>query len=206
VLALPLLPRLVRAVPRGLSTAGPGSRRAALAALAPSSVLLVVTLAGGALVTFLPIERPDGALATAALVAFGITGALTRWRAGILADRVGHRLLLPAAVLVGAAGLVLVALGLQSADAVLLVGAAVFGAGFGAAQNLTLLAAFGRAGDAGTTTASALWNASFDAGTAVGALVPGLVAAAVGLPWTYAIVAAVLVVALPVARASTRLS
>jgi len=206
VLALPLLPRLVRAVPRGLSTAGSGSRRAALAALAPSSVLLVVTLAGGALVTFLPIERPDGALATAALVAFGITGALTRWRAGILADRVGHRLLLPAAVLVGAAGLVLVALGLQSADPVLLVGAAVFGAGFGAAQNLTLLAAFGRAGDAGTTTASALWNASFDAGTAVGALVPGLVAAAVGLPWTYAIVAAVLVLALPVARAATRLS
>jgi predicted MFS family arabinose efflux permease len=102
--------------------------------------------------------------------------------------------------------LVLVAAGLQGADALLLVGAAVFGAGFGAAQNMTLLAAFARAGDAGTTTASALWNASFDAGTAVGALVPGFVAAAVGLPWTYAIVAAVLVVALPVARAATRLS
>jgi predicted MFS family arabinose efflux permease len=206
VLALPLVPRLVRAVPAGASSPGTGSRRAALAALAPSAVLLVVTLAGGALVTFLPIERPDGALATAALLAFGVTGALTRWRAGILADRVGHRLLLPGAVLVGAAGLALVAAGLHASDALLLVGAAVFGAGFGATQNLTLLAAFGRAGDSGTTTASALWNASFDAGTAVGALVPGFVAVAVGLPWTYAIVAAVLVAALPVARASTRLS
>ena len=206
VLAVPLVPRLVRAVPAGASSPGPGSRRAALAALAPSSVLLVVTLAGGALVTFLPIERPDGGLATAALIAFGITGALTRWRAGVLADRVGHRLLLPAGVGVGAVGLVLVAVGLQGADALLLAGAAVFGAGFGAAQNLTLLAAFGRVGDAGTTTASALWNASFDAGTAVGALVPGFVAAAVGLPWTYAIVAAVLVAALPLARVSTRLS
>jgi predicted MFS family arabinose efflux permease len=206
VLALPLLPRLVRAVPEGATSSRAGSRRAALAALAPSMVLLVVTLAGGALVTFLPIERPDGALATVALVVFGITGALTRWRAGVLADRIGHRLLLPTAVLVGALGLGLVGIGLQSTDAVLLVGAAVFGAGFGATQNLTLLAAFGRAGDAGTTTASALWNASFDAGTAIGALVPGLVAAAVGLPWTYALVAAVLVAALPVARVSSRLS
>src|SRR4051812_6048514 len=206
VLALPLVPRLVRAVPAGVGSPGPGSRRAALAALAPSSVLLVVTLAGGALVTFLPIERPDGALATAALLAFGITGALTRWRAGVLADRLGNRPLLPAAVLVGAAGLVLVAVGLDAGGAVLILGAAVFGAGFGAAQNLTLLAAFRRAGDAGTTTASALWNASFDAGTAIGALVPGFVAAAVGLPWTYALVAAVVVAALPVARGAARLS
>ena len=45
-----------------------------------------------------------------------------------------------------------------------------------------------------------------DAGTAIGALVPGFVAAAVGLPWTYALVAAVLVAALPVARVATRLS
>src|SRR4051794_18505163 len=59
VLALPLLPRLVRATPRA-PVVGAGSRRARLAALPPSVVLLVVTLAGGALVTFLPIERPDG--------------------------------------------------------------------------------------------------------------------------------------------------
>src|SRR3954452_1874431 len=70
VLALPLLPRVVRAVPPGPWATGSGSRRAALAALAPSSVLLVVTLAGGAVVTFLPIERPDGVLVTVALLAF----------------------------------------------------------------------------------------------------------------------------------------
>ena len=54
------------------------------------------------------------------------------------------------------------------------VGAAVFGAGYGAVQNLTLLAAFARAGEGGTTTASAMWNVSFDAGTATGALALGL--------------------------------
>ncbi|WNV76813.1 MFS transporter [Geodermatophilus sp. DSM 44513] len=203
VLALPLVPRLTRAA---RWDAGPrtSSRAAARAALAPSAVLLVVTLAGGGVVTFLPIERPDGVLATTALLLFGVTGALTRWRAGLLADRVGTGVLLPVALLVGAAGLAAVALGLGAGAGWVLAGAAVFGAGFGAVQNLTLVTAFARAGRGGATTASAVWNASFDAGTAVGALALGLVAAGVGLPWTYLLVAGVLVAVLPVARAAGR--
>ena len=175
-----------------------------MAALAPSVVLFVVTLAGGGLVTFLPIERPDGALATAALLLFGLTGAVTRWRAGLLADRFGSRRLMPLALCLGAVGLVVVAAGLVAGDAWVLVGAAVFGAGFGAVQNLTLLAAFARAGEGGATSASAMWNASFDAGTAAGALGLGIVAVGIGLPWTYVLVAALLVAALPVASAATR--
>ncbi|MEX5718781.1 MFS transporter [Geodermatophilus maliterrae] len=202
VLALPLLPVLTRTV-RWEPGARTSSRAAVRAALAPSAVLFVVTLAGGGLVTFLPIERPDGLLATAALLVFGVTGALTRWRAGLLADRLGTGRLLPVTLLVGAAGLAVVALGLSTGDAVVLLGAALFGAGYGAVQNLTLVTAFARAGEGGATTASALWNASFDAGTAIGALALGLVAAGVGLSWTYLLVAAVLVAALPVARAAT---
>jgi hypothetical protein len=49
-----------------------------------------------------------------------------------------------------------------------------------------------------------MWNASFDAGTAVGALALGVVAAGLGLPWTYTVVAVALVFTLPVARAATR--
>ncbi|TFV64486.1 MFS transporter [Geodermatophilus sp. DF01-2] len=204
VLALPLVPGLVHGA-RGEPRTGTTSSRAAVrAALAPSVVLLVVTLAGGGLVTFLPIERPDGALATAALLVFGVTGALTRWRAGVLADRVGARLLLPLALVVGAAGLAAVALGLGVGAGWVLAGAGLFGAGYGTVQNLTLLTAFARAGEGGATAASAMWNASFDAGTAVGALALGLVAADVGLPWTYVLVAGALVLTLPVARAATR--
>jgi predicted MFS family arabinose efflux permease len=66
------------------------------------------------------------------------------------------------------------------------------------------VAAFDRAGEGGATTASAVWNASFDAGTAVGALVLGLVAAGIGLPWTYVLVAGVLLLTLPLARVATR--
>ena len=204
VLALPLVPAVVRGA-RADPPAGRSSSRAAVrAALAPSAVLLVVTLAGGGLVTFLPIERPDGVLATATLLVFGITAAAGRWRAGVLADRAGTRLLLPLALLASAAGLAAVALGLGAGAGWVLAGAAVFGAGYGAVQNLTLLTAFARAGEGGATAASAMWNASFDAGTAVGALVLGLVAAGVGLPWTYVLVSGVLLVALPLARTATR--
>jgi predicted MFS family arabinose efflux permease len=205
LLGLLFVPLLVRAMPpaeaRGPAGAG---RAAALAAVAPSVVLFVVTLAGGGLVTFLPIERPDGALATAALLLFGITGAVTRWRAGLLADRFGSRLLMPLALVTAAVGLVVVAVGLAGADVWVLIGAAVFGAGFGAVQNLTLLSAFARAGEGGTTAASAMWNASFDVGTAAGALALGVVAAGIGLDWTYVLVAALLAAALPVASAATR--
>ena len=204
VLAVLLVPRLVRNVrgdePEPVAGAG---RTAAVAAVGPSVVLFAVTLAGGGLVTFLPIERPAGSLATTALLAFGVTGALARWRAGMLADRLGGRLLLPLALAVAAGGLAVVALGLPAGDAIPVVaGAAVFGVGFGAVQNLTLLAAFARAGEGGTAAASAVWNAAFDAGTAAGALLVGFVAAGVGLPWTYAAVAITLAVLLPVARAT----
>jgi predicted MFS family arabinose efflux permease len=200
VLALPLVPGVVRGARPAASAARSSSRAAVRAALTPSAVLLVVTLAGGGLVTFLPIERPDGALATATLLVFGITAAAGRWRAGVLADRTGTRLLLPLALLASAAGLAAVALGLGAGAGWVLAGAAVFGAGYGAVQNLTLVTAFARAGEGGATAASAMWNASFDTGTAVGALVLGLVAAGVGLPWTYVLVAAALLLTLPLAR------
>jgi predicted MFS family arabinose efflux permease len=204
VLALPLVPGVVRGVRAEPRTGTSSSRAAVLAALAPSGVLLVVTLAGGGLVTFLPIERPDGVLATATLLLFGITAALGRWRAGVLADRAGTRLLLPLALLLSAGGMAVVALGLSGGAGWVLAGAAVFGAGYGAVQNLTLLTAFARAGEGGATAASAMWNASFDTGTAVGALVLGLVAAGVGLPWTYVLVSGVLLLALPLARMAVR--
>ena len=205
VLAVFFVPLLVRSVGPQPGPGPAGSHRAAvLAASMPSVVLFVVTLAGGGLVTFLPIERPDGVLATVALLVFGVTGAVTRWRAGLLADRLGTGLLLPAALVVAAVGLVVTAAGLGSGAGWILAGAAVFGAGYGATQNLTLVSAFARAGENGTTTASAMWNASFDAGTATGALALGFLAAGIGLDWTYVVVAALLAASVPLASAAAR--
>jgi predicted MFS family arabinose efflux permease len=205
VLGLVFVPVLGRAVAGHPSATASGSgRTAALAALLPSAVLFAVTLAGGGVVTYLPIERPEGSTVTVALVLFGITGALARWRAGLLADRLAVRGLLAVSVGVGVAGMVLLAAGLVGATWVLFVGAAVFGAAYGAVQNLTLLAAFARAGEGGTTAASAMWNAAFDAGTAVGAALLGLLYAGVGLSTTFVLSAAILASVLPLAVLSTR--
>ncbi|WP_225232505.1 MFS transporter [Klenkia terrae] len=204
VLGLAAVPALVRAVPGAVTQAsGQPSGPAVRASLGPSAVLLVVTLAGAGLVTFLPIARPDGLVATAALLVFGVVGAVARWGGGVLADRVGSRVVLPPALLVGAAGLAALSLGLGS-DVAVLLGAAAFGAAFGGVQNTTIVVAMARAGEQGTTTASAVWNAAFDAGTGIGALAVGVLAAALGLDLAYAVLAAVLVLAVPLALRVTR--
>ena len=176
-------------------------RRAARAAVLPSVVLLTITLAGGGVTTYLPIERPNGYLATLALVLFGWTAALGRWRVGRLADRAGTRLLLPGTVVLGVVGLVVVAFGLgQGADVLLLAGAAVFGTSYGAVQNLTLVAAFARAGGRGGSTVSAVWNAAFDTGTGIGAVVVGALAATgMGVPMALGACAGLVAVSLPLA-------
>ncbi|MGY1845978.1 MULTISPECIES: MFS transporter [unclassified Blastococcus] len=205
VLGLFFLPALLRSVVSREEPAPAGNARAAVrAALAPSVVLLVVTTAGGGFVTFLPIDRPDGQVATGALLLWGLFGAVTRWRAGVLADRLGTAVLLPLAVLVAAVGLAVAGAGLWWGAGWVLLGAALFGAGFGGVQNLTLLRAFARAGERGTTAASALWNASFDAGTAAGALLLGFAYGAAGLPWTFVLSAVVVAAVLPLARLAAR--
>ena len=204
LLALAFVPRLVRALGPPAAAAPPGGSRAAVwAAAGPSLVLLVVTLAGGGLVTFLPIERPQGSLAAVALLVFGLSTAACRWQAGVLVDRLGARVLLPAALTSGVLGMLLVALGLldhgAAGTAAVLVGGLLLGIAYGAVQNLTLVIALARAGEGHTTTVSAVWNASYDSGTAIGALVVGLVGAQVGLPLTYVFVAVLLALALPLA-------
>jgi predicted MFS family arabinose efflux permease len=210
LLALPLLGPLGRAGaveprdrPRGRAFT------AVRAAGPPSAVLIVVTVAGGSLVTYLPIARPHGSLVPVALFVFGAASATCRWGAGLLADRVGTRLLLPASLAAGAAGMAGVAAGLAAGGTgtyvLVLAGVMCFGLGYGAAQNLTLIVAFGRAGRAGTGAASAVWNTAFDAGTGIGAYATGAAASVTGgFAWTYAGCAVLIALLLPVAVASAR--
>ncbi|CAN5339319.1 MFS transporter [soil metagenome] len=211
VLAVPMALTLGRADPADSTTGrGGGSRAAVRAALGPSAILVLVTLAGGGVVTFLPIERPEGALAATALLATGITAAASRWAAGVLVDRIGSRVLLPAALLASIGGLLLIALGLTQgtgggAAVRIVTGAAIFGVGYGAVQNLTLVLAFARAGPDRTNTASAVWNASFDIGTAIGAVAVGAAAATgLGLPLSYLACAVAITATVPLALAVTR--
>lgn len=212
LLAIPLALRFGRRDEDAASLApAPARRKTAIrAAAGPSLVLLVVTLSAGGLVTFLPIVRPHGALSSVVLLVFGVAGTFSRWRAGIISDRLGTRSVLPLVLALGAVGLVAVGMGVighsssPTQTALLLVGAALFGVGYGATQNLTQLVAFERAGAEQVVTASAVWNAAFDAGTAIGAYGVGLVAAAgLHVSGTYVVCAVLVGAVIPMAFATT---
>ena len=88
--------------------------------------------------------------------------------------------------------------------ALFFVAAVLFGIGYGACQNDSLVMAFDAAGPARYSSASAVWNISFDAGTGAGALALGVIATSVGYTAgftagaaTVAVVAAVALIARP---------
>ncbi|MEO9221785.1 MAG: MFS transporter [Mycobacteriaceae bacterium] len=118
VLGIPLALRMKPA--RVSSTGKPslnGRRRAVTAVLSPATVLFATTVAAGGLLTVLPIERPSGQLATVAVLVLGATTALTRWRAGVLADRAPSIWWLPVSVALAALGVGALALGLLAGEA-----------------------------------------------------------------------------------------
>lgn len=181
--ALPVLALVVaRGVPAEVAgVAGSTAISRVLSMLAlPAGLLLVTTAAGGGLVTLLPLQRPDGAVAAAALLAFGAVGMMARWRVGPVLDRVGPRLVLPVLVACGVAGLVVVGVGLASSAAVLVGGAALFGVAYGGLQTVTLDLSYRAVHDRDAPAVSAVWNAAFDAGTGAGSAMLGFVA---GTAW-----------------------
>jgi len=212
ILAIPVAMPLARAAGRdaGKNSGQRPSRAEVIGIGLPSIMLLMVTLAGGGLLTFLPIERPDGHLATIALAVFGVSAALCRWGAGLLADRIGTSTLLPLALVASGAGLIVVALGMLAGSGMfpyttILAAALVFGAGYGAIQNLTLLEAFAHTHQ--HDMASAAWNACFDSGTAVGAFAVGVIATAgLGIPGAFIASAIVVLLTLPLVPALRRVS
>lgn len=188
---------------RGLARHLPGrgeherSARPARQVWRPTLMLFVITMAGGALMTFLP-QLATGRVAALSLLVLGLLSALARWRAGHVADRRGpHRFLAPL-LLVGALGLAIVVWAIASdhRGLALLAGTAVVAVAYGALQNLTLLVAFRGLGPAQVPAASSAWNIGYDAGTATGALAVGAVATATSFTVGFAVLAAACLAAL----------
>ncbi|MGH3445969.1 MAG: MFS transporter [Nocardioidaceae bacterium] len=206
------LSRALHAVPGRSSTPRPeASRPAGLLSvvLPPTVVLFAVTLAGGALMTFLPQLTGSTALSVTALLVLGLVAALSRWLVGRVADRHGAARMLAPLLMITAAGLLLTVLALagtgQRARPGLLVAAmAVAGLGYGALQNLTLLAAFSRVETREYGAASAIWNVGFDAGTGFGAVLVGVIAAGSSFGVGFLVTAALALLALPLTRARAR--
>ncbi|MFI9489725.1 MFS transporter [Promicromonospora sp. NPDC052451] len=157
--------------------------RTLLALALPSVVLLAVTTPGGALLTFAPQLGHGAVAAMAGLLGLTTAAALSRWLVGGLADRYGPGRFVPPLLVLCAGGLALCAWALTGSGpgaAGLVTGMTLVGVSYGSLQNLTLVTAFAAVPDRDRSLASAVWNIGFDAGTGLGSLVVGFVAAGAG--------------------------
>ena len=170
----------------------------------PAALFSASTMAAGVLVTFLPlaIAQRSAGVVTIALFAQPAAATLARLAAGRLGDRRGHTRLLYPGIGLAAAGMAAIAA--TGAPALVIGGAAVFGAGFGLLQNATLSLMYARTSHDGYDAISAVWNAAYDAGMGAGAIGMGLVTGHLGYPATFLLTAALVLVALIPARRDRR--
>ena len=159
------------------------------AALARGSLLRIslifaaTTMAAGVVLTFLPLAAPGSGLfsAVGGLLIFGSTTTVSRWWAGRFGDRRNPHLLLAPGLIACALGMV----SLPTGGLSLLVGAALFGTGFGLLQNSTLILTMKRVSDSEHAMGSTLWNVAFDAGTGLGAFLFGFIIPLTGFFWAF---------------------
>lgn len=171
--------------------------------LRPMALLLGVTLAGGALITFTAQMVSLPWLTTVGLVLLTASAALSRWRVGGLADRHGaQHFLWPLVVLTGL-GMGVIAWAVRDSQSTvvvaLLVGMVMVGLSYGGLQNLTLVVAFQSVGRRDYGTASAVWNIGFDTGTGLGSVLVGAIAAGTSFPVALLVAAGLSWLTLPLA-------
>ncbi|MFE1752339.1 MFS transporter [Streptomyces anandii] len=199
--AVPGLPERLRMSGRPIGMAE-GLRRPDL--LRPAAVFTVTAVAAGIVVTFLPLAVRGSArgLVAVALFVQPAAATLARWIAGRYADRREPAALLLPGLLLSALGMLLMAL--TGSPTAVIVAVALFGTGFGIAQNATLTLMYMRVPAAGYGTVSALWNCAYDSGMGAGAATFGWLAAGTGYPWAFALTAVVVLCALKPALADGR--
>lgn len=167
-------------------------RRVALQAL----IFTASTIGAGVLITFVPIITTGTAhpVAAAALLVDTATTALARLVAGRRSDRRGVGRMIQLSLLLVAGGAALVAF--TGSPAAVLAGMAIFGVGFGALQNLTLISMFASVSQSQFGQVSAVWNMAFDAGMGLGATAFGYLAIATGYRIALLVIAGLLALAL----------
>ena len=198
-LAIPLAWPIARAVgdrdraPADDSGHGLGARLWRVLA-GPIAALVVITAAGGAILTFTSHILASPVLGFGGLLAFTGAAAVSRWGAGGVADRFGATAAIAPLLFTGALGLAAIALRAgsvhDSAGRVqVIAGLLVVGVAYGGLQNLTLTQAFAIAGEPARQSVSIAWNLSFDAGTGLGAFVVGAIATATSYSVAFAVLA-----------------
>jgi MFS family permease len=180
VVALALTAMLSRDPPRRGGSLRGGVPLLRTQALAPTVVLALAAVGFAALVAFVVLyARSLGAERTELVfVTLAATVVVVRLVVGRVGDRVGPHRLIPASALVCAAAMVVFA-GARSIGW-LLVGAAVFGVGFGALFPLLMAHVVNRAPPEGRGSALGLLTAALDIGIGGGSAVLGALGDALG--------------------------
>lgn len=162
----------------------------------PAAVFATTAVAAGIVVTFLPVAVPTAASSVVAAALFVQPAASTaaRWAAGRSGDRHGPAGLVVPGLLLSAGGMLITAF--TGSTAAVLTGVAVFGTGFGIAQNATLSLMYARVRASGYGTVSALWNLAYDGGMGVGALGFAVLAGPSGYPAAFTVTGVLMLSAL----------
>jgi MFS family permease len=169
-----------------------------------AAIFAVSASAAGVVVTFVPLAVRDLAtwVAPAALLLQPTASTLARWIAGRFGDRHGHTSLLVPGVLLAVTGMASMAA--TSTGVLVVIGAGVFGTGFGLLQNATLTLMYARATEDEYGTVSAIWNSAYDLGMGLGAVAVGVLATATGFGTAFLLLAAAMLPTLALARRETR--
>lgn len=170
----------------------------------PAVVFAASAAAAGAVVTYLPLALAEvaGWVAPVALLVQATASTVGRMVSGRVGDRLGSSRLLVPGVLLTACGTAILVIPLG--DATVIAGAAAFGAGFGILQNATLTLMYARTPEGQYGVVSAIWNAAYDGGMAVGALALGAAGSITGLTPAFLAIAVLVVATLVVVRFDRR--
>ncbi|MCT1618738.1 MFS transporter [Janibacter sp. RAF52] len=190
---------------RGTDVGGASTARATITLLRPMVLLLGVTIAGGAVLTFGPQMVRDPAVVIPALALMELMAAIFRWWIGGLADRFGAERFIAPFVLLTVTGVGGMAWAVHEQSVpVLIVGALLLGSAYGALQNLTLVISFASVSRRHLGLASSIWNVGFDLGSAIGSVVVGAIAVAADFPTALAVTGAFALLTLPLALVRLR--
>ncbi len=197
LLAVPLLPTRDR---------GDRARAGMLAILGrrelttPAVTFSLTAMATGIVVTFLAMALPEGsaAVVSVALVLNALASAVSRWVAGVHADRPGSSRSLAPGVALGALAMLILAL--TGRPAAVVSGMILLGVGFGMAQNASLTGMYDGASSGEYDAVSALWNLAYDAGMGLGAAGFGVAAQGTGYAAGFLATAALMLLGAALAR------
>ncbi len=183
---------------------GDGIQRAAMwkLVLVPALALTTISMSFGVVSSFLPatvkeMDPESGALFGGLMLSL-VGGAciVGRYAAGSLADRTGT----PGAMMIPSQILAFIGVAIITAGVVqewsiwaFVLGAVLFGLGFGSVQNESLLSMFARLPRHRISEASAVWNVFYDGGTGVGSVLLGAMVAGLGYAGAYGAGAAIII-------------